>query len=132
MSREWNVPQNALRRAGAVAVKQFAWFHVLHYRGGKYNGECYDVKDTTADQLYSSKPLAQIPRRVKKAVKATWGWTLWRGDKFPMTGYRVGKRVSCAEDAGYRLYVRSARHCVKLGWSTEQILTTYYGAILKQ
>src|SRR4051812_36796032 len=29
VSREWNVDQGALRKAGAVAVKQYAWYHVL-------------------------------------------------------------------------------------------------------
>src|SRR5450759_2058142 len=27
VSREWNVKQGALRQAGAVAVKQYAWYH---------------------------------------------------------------------------------------------------------
>ncbi len=57
-SREWNIDAAALRRAGVVAVKQYAWYHVLHYRGGKFNGKCFDVKDTTADQLYASKSLS--------------------------------------------------------------------------
>jgi len=130
VSREWNVPQHALRKAGAHAVKQYAWFHVLHYRGGSFEGECFDVRDTTADQLYANKPLRQIPRRVKRAVNKTWNWTLVRGDKFPMTGYRRGADVACAEDAGYRLYVRSGRKCANKGWSAEKILTVYYTAKL--
>lgn len=131
-SREWNVDQGALRRAGVVAVKQYAWYHVLHWRGGTYDGNCYDVKDSTADQLYSSKPIRQIPRRIKRAVNATWSWRLSRDGKFPMTGYRLGDRVPCAEDAGYRLYVRSARRCALEGWSAERILTTYYTATLQK
>lgn len=130
VSREWNVKQGALRKAGAVAVKQYAWFHVLHYRGGTYNGECFDVKDTTADQLYANKPLSQIPRRVKRAVNRTWSWRLWRGDKFIMTGYRRGKDVPCAADAGYRLYVRSGRKCANEGWKPVRILEVYYTADL--
>ena len=86
-SREWNVKQTALRLAGAVAVKQYAWFHVLHYRGGMYSGNCYDVKDTTADQLYASKSISGLPRAVKNAVDTTWAWSLHRDGKLPMTGY---------------------------------------------
>jgi len=131
-SREWNVKQGALRSAGAVAAKQFAWYHVLHYRGGTYNGKCFDVRDTTADQLYASKPLSQIPTRVKKSVNKTWTWSVHRGSKFPMTGYRRGKDVACAANAGYRLYVRSARKCAKQGWSAERILSVYYTATVKK
>ncbi len=130
VSREWNVKQGALRRAGAVAVKQYAWYHVLHYRGGKFDGACFDVRDTTADQLFANKPASQIPTRVKKAVNSTWSWRLYRGDKFPMTGYRRGPDVGCADNAGYRLYVRSARKCAKQGWSAQEILEKYYTADL--
>lgn len=133
VSREWNVKQKALRKAGAVAVKQYAWFHVLRWRGGSFEGECFDVKDSTADQLYANKPAAQIPSRVKKAVNQTWSWSLHRGDKFPMTGYRRGKMgIPCAGDAGYRLYVRSARKCANQGWSAARILETYYTATLEK
>jgi peptidoglycan hydrolase-like amidase len=132
VSREWNVDNRELRKAGAHAVKQYAWFHVLRWRGGTYNGQCYDVKDTTADQLYANKPLENIPDRVKKAVNATWTWRLWRGDKFIGTGYRRGKDVPCAYDAGYKLFVRSARKCAARGWSAERILKVYYTARLEK
>ena len=126
VSREWNVKQPALRKAGAVAVKQYAWFHVLHYRGGHYNGECFDVRDTTADQLYAEKSIGSLPHDVKQAVDETWLWSVHRDGKLPMTGYRRGAKVGCAENAGYRLYVRSARRCAAQGWSAEEILAKYF------
>ena len=132
VSREWNVKQDALRQAGAVAVKQYAWYHVLHYRGGKFNGQCFDVRDTTADQLYANKPLSQIPSAVKRAVDATWSWTVHRGGQFPMTGYRRGRKVACGHDAGYHLYVRSARKCAANGWSADRILAVYYSGTVTQ
>ena len=132
VSREWNVKQGALRKAGAVAVKQYAWYYVLHYRGGTYNGDCYDVKDTTADQLYAEKSVSSLPSGVKKAVNQTWTWSVQRGDKFPMTGYRRGADVACGENAGYHLYVKSARKCANEGWSAEQILAKYYSGTVVQ
>lgn len=130
-SREWNVEQRALRYAGAVAVKQYAWYHVLHWRGGTFGGRCYDVRDSTSDQLYASKPMNQIPRRVKRAVDRTWTWRLFRDGKFIMTGYKRGQKgVACAEDAGFRLRARSAKKCAAQGWSAERILETYYTATL--
>lgn len=131
VSREWNVDQTALRRAGAVAAKQYAWYHVLHYRGGTYEGKCFDVRDSTADQLYAAKPLEQIPARVKQAVNDTWTWHLLRDGKFIMTGYRRGKDVPCAEDAGWKLFALSGRKCAKAGWSTARLLRVYYTANLE-
>ncbi len=131
VSREWNVKQDALRRAGAVAVKQYAWYYVLHYRGGKFNGECFDVRDSTADQLYAEKAIETLPESVKSAVNDTWLWSVQRAGKLPLTGYRVGKDVGCAENASYHLMVRSARKCAVAGWTAEQILAAYYsGSVL--
>lgn len=130
-SREWNVEQVELRKAGAVAVKQYAWYHVLHWRGGKYGGNCFDVRDSTADQLYSGKPINEIPKGVRNAVDATWSWRLYRDGKLPMTGYRRGHRVPCAADAGYKLRARSGKRCAEQGWSAARILETYYTARLE-
>jgi peptidoglycan hydrolase-like amidase len=130
-AREWNVDQRQLRYSGALAVKQYAWYHVLHYRGGKFNGKCFDVRDTTADQLFANKPANQIPRRVRNAVNKTWDWHLHRDGKLPMTGYRRGENVACGANGGYRLMVRSARKCAKQGWSAERILEKYFTATLK-
>ena len=129
-AREWNVNQVELRKSGAVAVKQFAWYHVLHWRGGTYNGRCYDVKDTTVDQLYAAKPANEIPNRVWEAVNATWSWRVYKDGRLRMTGYRRGDDVACAKDAGHRLYARSARKCANNGWSAERILEKYYTANL--
>jgi len=50
---------------GATAVKQFAWYHALdgHHRSGyrSSDGDCYDVRDDTADQLY--RPEKATPKR---------------------------------------------------------------------
>ncbi|MEP7157813.1 MAG: SpoIID/LytB domain-containing protein [Chloroflexota bacterium] len=132
VSREWNVDHTALRNAGAHAVKQFAWYHVLNYRGGSFEGKCYDIRDSTADQLYAAKLVSQIPDQVKRSVNATWSWRLYRDGRFIMTGYRRGEDNPCASDGGYRLYVRSARKCANKGWSAERILRVYYTATLKQ
>ncbi len=127
-SREWNVEQRELRLAGIVAVKQYAWFYVLHYRGGKFNGQCYDVKDSTADQLYAHK---HVPRRIRSGVNETWSWRIIRDGQLPMTGYRRGGRhAGCGGNGGYRLYVRSARHCANQGWTAQQILEKYYSGVV--
>lgn len=130
VSREWNVKQTALRNAGAHAVKQYAWYHVLRYRGGMFEGQCFDVRDSTADQLYAAKPLEQIPERVKTSVDKIWSWRLLRDGKFIMTGYRRGKDVPCAQDAGWKLFAQSGGECARKGWNTARILRVYYTADL--
>ena len=131
VSREWNVKQRELRNAGTVAAKQYAWYHVLHWRGDSYNGACFDVRDTRADQLYSAKPADQIPDVVWKSVDDTWTWQVFREGKFIMTGYRRGEDVRCAKDAGFRLYATSALDCVeKRHWDATRLLEVYYNADL--
>jgi hypothetical protein len=130
-SREWNVRQEELRNAGTVAAKQYAWYHVLHWRGGTYNGQCFDVRDTTQDQLYAAKPAEQIPAGVWESVRSTWTWQVFRDGRFIMTGYRRGEDIRCAKDAGFRLYARSALDCVQQRhWDAGRLLEVYYNADL--
>ena len=70
------------------------------------------------------------PETVWNAVNATWSWRVYRENRLPMTGYRRGEDRPCAKDAGYRLYVTSARKCANNGWSAERILEKYYTANL--
>jgi hypothetical protein len=47
---------DAVLEVGATAVKQYAWYDALdgHHRSGYRapDGECYDVRDDTGDQLF--------------------------------------------------------------------------------
>jgi hypothetical protein len=113
-----------------VAVKQYAWYHALRWRGGSYRGQCFDVRDTTTDQIYKAKPASTIPTAVWAAVGKTWTWRLYRAGTLPMTGYRTGSPRPCASDGGYRLYAKSATRCAVRGWSAGQILRVYYSARL--
>jgi hypothetical protein len=131
VSREWNVKQVELRNAGTVAAKQYAWYHVLHWRGGMYNGQCFDVRDTRQDQLYAAKPAEQIPDVVWRSVRDTWTWQVLRDGAFIMTGYRRGDETRCARDAGWKLYATSALNCVEQRhWDAERLLEVYYSADL--
>lgn len=129
-SSEWGRSQPfQLQRAGAVAVKQYAWYHILRYRGGMFRGRCFDVKDTTADQIYKVKT---PPIETVRAVNSTWGIAVYRQGQFIMTGYRSGFSRRCASDVtGYKLFARSSRSCAHRGWSAEQILSRYYHAVLR-
>jgi len=131
-SGEWpaTMPRSLLR-AGAVAVKQFAWYHSLkgNHRSSYVtaSGKCYDVTDTTTDQLY--RPESNRVRASQwRAIDATWGLSVRKSGRFILTQYRSGTNVGCARDAdGRKIFQQSARDCAQKGWSTRRILAAYYG-----
>jgi len=113
-------------RAGAVAIKQYAWYYTIHYRGGIGTGGCYDVRDDSNDQIYSPTR-TQYANQIQ-AVDSTWAESITRGGTFVFTGYRPGTNVACGSDAlGNYLMQRSALNCATDGKTGEQILEIYYG-----
>ena len=91
MGKEWPsyLPQPVVE-AGAVAVKQYAWFHAMSPRRTN-DGRCFDVRDSTGDQLY--KPgKARIRSDHYRAADTTWGVHLIKDGRLFMTGYRRGDK----------------------------------------
>jgi hypothetical protein len=138
-------------RMGAVSVKQYGWYYTMHYRGGKvtnYNEdgtvasyECFDVRDSTLDQLYKPERMVDgvwVPRNVPSAANLsamaeTWHVSLrkWMVDKqrsrFFLTGYRSGKRNPCGADAkGFRIMQKSLADCIVKGLVYEETTRVYY------
>lgn len=133
---EWPsyIPKAAIE-VGAVAVKQWAWKRVLAgaHRRGYYTsgGNCFDVLDTSRDQLYKPER-ASVTRRIKSAVSNTWGITLWKRGNFISTGYRAGSSRRCGADAnGSLLYAKSVIDCARRGKTRTQIQFIYYGPRLR-
>lgn len=127
MGKEWPsyLPQ-AVVEAGAVAVKQYAWYHAV-YSSRSADGRCFDVRDGTGDQLYKPNRSRIRPDHYK-ALDATWNVSLRKDGRFFMTGYRRGDKVRCGRDAtGYKLFALSATQCAYKGDGWQQILRTYYG-----
>ncbi len=130
-SGEWptHLPKAALE-AGATATKQYAWYYTLRgshraaYR--TRDGQCYDVRDDTMDQLYRPEG-ARPTQKQLDALAATWALSLRKNGRFFLTGYRAGADVGCARDAdGWRLYATSVTRCAKQGWSRARIQERYY------
>jgi hypothetical protein len=134
MGNEWGgyLPQATLD-AAAIAVKQYAWYFALagHHRGYYVtpSGECYDVAQTTADQIFDPVT-ANVVSKHWRAIKRTWSTTLRKNGRFIMTSYRTGASgVRCGADAdGWHLKARSAIDCARRGLSGAQILRQYYGS----
>ncbi len=128
MASEWPGywPAEALK-AGAVAVKQYGWYHTTRYRHKTDRlGNCYDVVDYWADQVYRpEKRLATNSH--KAAVAATWPLSLRRSGAFFPTGYHAGEPVACGANAnGIRMYQWSVYDCGRRGYPMEWILRRYY------
>lgn len=127
LGKEWpSYLPDALVHAGAVAVKQYAWYHVLRGPRRTPDGRCFDVRDGTRDQLF--KPHKSRVRPIHhEAVEATWGVSLLKKGKLFMTGYRRGSKHRCGRDAtGWKLFALSGVRCAYSGKSYIQILRIYY------
>jgi len=128
MAAEWAAwnPREALQ-AGAVAVKEYAWYYSIYWRGKTApDGSCYDVVDSTIDQVYS--PETRVPAQVMiDAVDATWNVTLRRAGHLFLTHYQDGASADCGLNAdGTWLYQTSAIACALAGMKADTILHTYY------
>jgi len=129
MAAEWGPtnPREALR-AGAVAIKEYAWYNAMRWRGKTGpDGQCYDVVDSTIDQLYAPEDRDPAATLVA-AVEATWDTVVHRDGRVFSTHYQGGKDVACGSDAdGTWLYQRSAMRCARDGKTADEILMLYYG-----
>jgi len=83
LPNEWvaNWPGESIR-AGAMAVKMYAWSYIAV--GGKWPDA--DVYDSTCDQVYNP---AYSYARTNQAVEDTWNWRLTRGTQLLRTFYRA-------------------------------------------
>jgi hypothetical protein len=128
LSREWIGSWTAASlRAGAVAVKSYAWYQVLHWRGGmNAASECFDLRDDTVDQVYDpSKPTWST---ASAAVDATWATRVLKSGAIFPTYYNAGDAgEACGANAnGWRMYQWGTQACGLDGKSAAQILLTYY------
>jgi Stage II sporulation protein len=128
LSREWIGSWTAESlRAGAVAVKMYAWYHVLHWRGlTNASGQCFDVYDDTRDQVYN--PAQSTWASAAAAVDATWSTRALKNGAIYPTYYNGGTaNEPCGANAnGWRMYQWGTQACGLAGKTATQILLTYY------
>lgn len=128
LSREWigSWTTESLR-SGALAVKHYAWYQVLHWRGGVNTaGACFDVRDDTYDQVYD--PIKSTWSSAAAAVDATWSTrVLKNGSIFP-TYYNAGTAgEACGVNAtGWKLWQWGSQACGLAGKTAAQIMLIYY------
>ncbi len=128
LSREWigSWTTESLR-SGAVAVKMYAWYQVLHWRGlTNASGQCFDVYDDTRDQVYN--PAQPTWPGAAAAVDATWATRALKNGAIAPTYYNAGSaNEPCGANAnGWRMYQWGTQACGLAGRTAAQILLTYY------
>ncbi|MGH2463200.1 MAG: SpoIID/LytB domain-containing protein [Candidatus Limnocylindria bacterium] len=128
LSREWigSWTTESLR-SGAVAVKMYAWYHVLHWRGlMNASRSCFDVYDDTRDQVYN--PSQPTWASAAAAVDGTWATRALKSGAIYPTYYNAGSsNEACGANAnGWRMYQWGTQACGLAGMTAAQILLTYY------
>lgn len=108
-------------KAGAQAVKFVAWYCVYN---AKYPGKGYDVKDSTADQVY--KPGTEYST-CTSAINAVGGIGMLNssGELF-YPSYRAGTSGSAGTAHGGIMYQYGSQYLATSGYNYNQILNYYY------
>jgi hypothetical protein len=131
LSREWiSSWTTESLRAGALAVKHYAWYQVVRWRGYvSATGACFDVFDSTRDQHYD--PSRPTYATMAAAVDATWGTLAVRNGRLFATYYNAGaSSEACGANAnGWQMFQWGSQACGLAGRSAAQILATYYTGV---
>ena len=131
LSREWiSSWTTESLRSGALAVKNYAWYQVLHWRGyTNAAGHCFDVFDSTRDQHYD--PSRPTYAAMAAAVDATWSTLALRGGRIFATYYNAGRtNEPCGAGAnGWQMFQWGTQACGLAGKSAAQILAIYYSGV---
>ncbi len=132
LSREWIASWTTESlRSGALAVKNYAWYQVLHWRGYvNDDGECFDVFDSTRDQVYD--PSQPIWETAADAVDATWSTLALRDGHIFATYYNAGSAgESCGANAnGWKMYQWGTQACGLDGKTAAEIMAVYYDDVV--
>ena len=131
LSREWISSWTAESlRSGALAVKNYAWYQVLHWRGYvNAAGACFDVFDSTRDQHYD--PSRPTYASMAAAVDATWATLAHKGGRIFATYYNAGLAFeTCGANAnGWQMFQWGTQACGLAGKSAAQIMSIYYPGV---
>lgn len=144
-------------RIGSITVKQYGWFKAMSWGGGRVSftttdpvtgattttTECFDVKDTTADQIYKPDQwsddgtihyIGHIPTpNIEQAMRETWQVTLrkWNANanltRLFLTGYRSGSAVPCGSDStGFKIFQTSLKDCYAKSLTMYETIRRYF------
>ncbi|MBN1266306.1 MAG: carboxypeptidase regulatory-like domain-containing protein, partial [Anaerolineales bacterium] len=124
MPNEWGAPwPYESYRAGAMAIKMYAWAYIAD--GGKWymKDPPFDVMDSTCDQVY--RTIYELDS-MNKAVDFTWNWRLLDGDQLFHTFYRAWEYQCPSELDGHCLGQWDSRDLALDGYTWDEILAAFY------
>ncbi len=104
-------------RAGAMAIKTYAWFWIN--RGGKWDDA--DLYGSVCDQAYNPEYARQATDR---AVDFTWDWRLTRGGKLFQAYHKHSDFFDCSP--GACLSQIGSQELALRGYEWNEILMFYY------
>ena len=113
-------------RAGAVAVKNFGWYHALHSIKKTSDGRCFDVYDSTASQVY--RP-GSATASTNAAVNDTWGTRVLRNGHILQTQFCSNAKACGHRPAGSSMSQTGSQQLAGQGKSYRTILRYYYSDI---
>jgi len=127
LPNEW-VPSwpSASLEAGAIAVKEYAWYWVNNWRGGSHNGQCYDVDDSTNYQYFCASCATYTSTNT--AISQTWQWLARQNGSIFETSYVAGN-YTCANVNGIQMYQDGSYTCAQQGLQWQQIVSTFYSNV---
>ena len=132
LSREWiSSWTTESLRSGALAVKNYAWYQVLHWRGYvNAAGQCFDVFDSTRDQHYD--PSRPTYATMAAAVDATWSTLAQKGGRIFATYYNAGQPYeACGANAnGWQMFQWGTQGCGLIGRTAAEIMGIYYPGVV--
>lgn len=120
---------DASLEAGALAIKQYAWYEVLRRPCDRtFRGQPYDIENGGIHQLWRPKGgLIEPTKRQFRAVAATWWDHIEKHGRFIRTGW-TGSGGRCGEVRdGWHLYEDGVTACARQGKTYRQIVRLYYG-----
>ena len=119
--------------AGAMAVKTYAWYWVNNWRGGSYNGTCYNVDDSIDYQRYIP---GQSAASTDAAVAATWDTVMTESGAVFQASFQATLTGSTSEACGAglsnypgTLSQWGSQNCAADGDSWQTILGVYYPGV---
>lgn len=115
---EWEAgwPEESYR-AGAMAVKMYAWYWISH--GGKWSDA--DVTDSVCDQVYNPNITRDSTNR---AVDYTWNWALTRSGQLFETRHKHSDQYGCTPPTCMSQI--GSRDLAYNGYTWDEILFYYY------
>jgi stage II sporulation SpoD-like protein len=132
LSREWISSWTTESiRAGALAVKHYAWYQILHWRGyTNAAGSCFDVFDSTRDQVYDPSRPTHAP--MAAAVDATWGSIATKSGRIFATYYNAGgvNEPCGARVNGWQMFQWGSQACGLAGMGAAAIMAVYYAGVV--